>query len=395
LINKTWRLPSGRSTWAKAEARLTVEQQEAIFDLSTATTTTLAGARPLAGGNSHLQGVTRDRLIIDLCQRINEGRDARSIIDSRRKEREVVETEGTDCSDRFSAFSARFSSYKYPDGFKPIGITKYDGKQASQQWLRCYSTAIEVVGCSNITKVIYFPMALDPAPLTWLESLSNNSIDSWERLKKVVIDNFQGAITRAGTRHDLAQCNQECNKLLRSYTRHFFDVRATITNISEEDIIDCFYNGITDPGIYSDFGRNRLKTVTGLRDMMHDWSEQEEKMQERFPRRNDSNMRRPNDNRNDKSQRDYSGPSQKRKPNDLLAAVDRPSRGKKSTKQEEFEKLLQKKCPWHPGANHVAIDCYHLRRTFSNSGGGKKNKKPVDKEPEDDDQGDQAHNTKF
>jgi hypothetical protein len=54
-------------------------------------------------------------------------------------------------------------------------------------------------------------------------------------------------------------------------------------------------------------------------------------------------------------------------------------------------KLLQKKCPWHPGANHAAIDCYHLRRTFSNSGGGKKNKKPADKEPEDD----EHHGRKF
>jgi hypothetical protein len=62
--------------------------------------------------------------------------------------------------------------------------------------------------------------------------------------------------------------------------------------------------------------------------------------------------------------------------------MDRPLRGKKSTTQEEFEKLLQKKCPWHPGANHAAIDC--------NSGGGKKNKKPADKEPEDDDQEDQG-----
>jgi hypothetical protein len=52
--------------------------------------------------------------------------------------------------------------------------------------------------------VVYFPMALDPAPLTWLESLNNNSIDSWEGLKKVFIDNFKGAITRVGTRHDLA-----------------------------------------------------------------------------------------------------------------------------------------------------------------------------------------------
>jgi hypothetical protein len=88
------------------------------------------------------------------------------VISSRRKVREEVKTEGTDCSDRFPAFSACFSSYKYPEGFKPIGITKYDGKQAPQQWLRCYSTTIEVTGGSNITKVVYFPMALDPAPLT-------------------------------------------------------------------------------------------------------------------------------------------------------------------------------------------------------------------------------------
>jgi hypothetical protein len=74
--------------------------------------------------------------------------------------------------------------------------------------------------------------------------------------------------------------------------------------------------------------------------------------------------------------------------------VDRPSRGKKTATQEEFEKLPQKKCPWHPGANHEAIDCYHLRRTFSNPGGGKKNKL-VDKEPEEDNQGDKSHNAKF
>jgi hypothetical protein len=145
------------------------------------------------------------------------------------------------------------------------------------------------------------PDGLGPTPLTWLESLSNNSIDSWEQLKKVFIDNFQGAITRAGTRHDLAQCKQEHNDLLQSYKRHFFDVRAIIANISEEDIIDCFYNGITDPGIYRDFWRNRPKTIAGLRDMMHDWSEQVEKMRERFLRRNDNNLRRTNDNRTNKS----------------------------------------------------------------------------------------------
>jgi hypothetical protein len=98
---------------------------------------------------------------------------------------------------------------------------------------------------------------------------------------------------------------------------------------------------------------------------MHDLSEQEEKMREWFLRRNDNNLRHTNDNRTNKSQRDYSGPSRKRKPDDLVTAVDRPSRGRKTTTQEEFEKLLQKKCPWHPGANHAEIDCYHLRRTLA------------------------------
>jgi hypothetical protein len=65
--------------------------------------------------------------------------------------------------------------------------------------------------------------------------------------------------------------------------------------------------------------------------MMHDWSEQEEKIRERFPRRNDNNPMCTNDNRTDKSQRDYLGSSQKRKPDDLVAAVDCPPQGGKTT----------------------------------------------------------------
>jgi hypothetical protein len=59
--------------------------------------------------------------------------------------------------------------------------------------------------------------------------------------------------------------------------------------------------------------------------MMHDWSEQEEKMRERFPRCQDSNLRRPNDNRSDKGQRDFLGPPRKQKPDEVIAAIDHAS----------------------------------------------------------------------
>jgi hypothetical protein len=105
-------------------------------------------------------------------QYINRGRDTRSIINSRHEERTAAEGySAQDDSDSFLVFTRCFNLASYPDGFKLVGITKYDSKQASQQWIRCYSMAIEVLGGSNTTKVVYFPMALEPTPLMWLESL--------------------------------------------------------------------------------------------------------------------------------------------------------------------------------------------------------------------------------
>ncbi|RLN05294.1 retrotransposon protein, putative, Ty3-gypsy subclass [Panicum miliaceum] len=235
-------------------------------------------------------------------------------------------------------------------------------------------------------KLVYFLMALETTLLTWLENLKKNSINSWDDLKVVFIDNCQGAITRAGTHHDLSQCKQERNDLLRSYTHRFFDHRATIANISEQDVIDCFHNGLTDQALFRDFGHNHPKTVSSLRDMMQAWARRD----------NDyNNNKRSNDHRNDRSQWDYSGSSSKRKPNDLVTAVEHPPHGKKSgSMQEQFEKLLEKQCMWLRHTKHLAIKCYNLLRIF-NAPPHNKNNKKKDKEKEDDEPGDKAKGSQF
>ena len=95
-----------------------------------------------------------------------------------------------DNSDRFPALSSVFDNVGYPKDFKPTNIQKYDGKQEPAQWLCLYSTVVSVAGGDTNTKVLYFPMALEPTPLTWLESLARESIHSWEDLNKAFIDNF-------------------------------------------------------------------------------------------------------------------------------------------------------------------------------------------------------------
>jgi hypothetical protein len=194
-------------------------------------------------GQDLLEANLHDAPTIDLRRKINEGRDARCVIEARRRE-PIGGHHDDDNSDRFPAFTSNITNKSYPNDFKPVRIPKYDSKQDSCQWIRCYSVAIEVSGGSNSTKALYFPVALESAPLTWLESLKPNSINSWEDIKWSFVNNFQGSMIRAGTRHDLSQVKQEMNETLRSYTRCFFETHPTITNIIDEDVIRCFQNGL-------------------------------------------------------------------------------------------------------------------------------------------------------
>jgi hypothetical protein len=140
---------------------------------------------------------------IDLRQRINVSHGAQRIIEARRRDH-PDRSHDNDDNNHFPAFTSNITKKSYPKEFKPVGIPKYDGKQDPCQWIRCYSVAIEVSGGSNSTKALYFLIALESVPLTWLESLKPNSIHYCEDLKWAFIDNFQGSMIRAGTRHDLS-----------------------------------------------------------------------------------------------------------------------------------------------------------------------------------------------
>jgi hypothetical protein len=176
-----------------------------------------AGRRARGGGdrggrghaNSHVSGASRG------------GFDARQKIEELRRN-----------NDGFPAFSARLRNLLLPEKFKPLGITKYDAKQDLVQWLRFYALSIENAGGNNDTKCLYFPFYLDQSPLTWL--------DKWDQLKEQFTSNFVGAMSRSGTRMDLAMVKQEQGETLRKYMRRFFDKRATIVDVTNKEVIDLF-----------------------------------------------------------------------------------------------------------------------------------------------------------
>jgi len=92
-------------------------------------------------------------------------------------------------------------------------------------------------------------------------------------------------------------CKQEQGETIRSYVKRFFDTRATIANVADNDIIDYFHDGIIVQSLYRDFGHNHPKTVVDLRNMMQRWADEEEQERNHFPRRNNDNNRKRNNDR--------------------------------------------------------------------------------------------------
>jgi hypothetical protein len=170
---------------------------------------------------------------------------------------------------------------------------------------------------------------------------------------------------RAGTCHDLSQVKQEMNETMRSYTRHFFKTHTMIANITDEDIIHCFQNGLFSKNTYHNFGCNRMTSVVELRDMMARWANQEDEENDCFPKHNHDKQGNGNGHFN-KNQRNHSGNTQKRKPDHEVAAVKRHPCGKKSRNNDsEYEKIMHKQYPIHPRSRRTLFECVTIRKSLN------------------------------
>jgi hypothetical protein len=261
-------------------------------------------------------------------------------------------------NDDFPAFSTRLRNLLLPKKFKPLGITKYDAKQDPVQWLRCYAISIENAGGNNDTKCLYFPFCLDQAPLTWLESLDKYSIDKWDQLKEQFTSNFAGAMGRSGTRMDLAMVKQEQGETLRKYMLRFFDKRATVVDVIDKEVIDLFQDGLYQRRTFEDFGRRCPFSITKLKDMITSLADKEDKANAKYDAirgKSKQNAGGSNDDNRDQGGRNnnYSGPNRKRKPDNTVAAIQRPAKDNSKKTSGGFKDLLKEQCSWHLEGSHT------------------------------------------
>jgi hypothetical protein len=165
---------------------------------------------------------------------------------------------------------------------------------------------------------------------------------------------------------DLAMVKQEQGETLRKYMRRFFDKRATVVDVTDKEVIDLFQDGLYHRHTFEDFGRRRLSSITKLKDMITSSVDEEDKANAKYDAIHGKSKQNPggtNNNNGDKGGRNnnYSGPNRKRKLDNTVAAIQRPTKDNSKKASDWFKELLKEKCQWHLEGNHTTEQCYQLR----------------------------------
>jgi hypothetical protein len=104
---------------------------------------------------------------------------------------------------------------------------------------------------------------------------------------------------------DLAMVKQEQGETLRQYMRCFFDKCATVVDVTDNEVIDLFQDGLYHRRTFEYFSRRRPSSITKLKDMITSWADEEDKANAKYESiRGKSKHNTGRNNNNKKNNRD-------------------------------------------------------------------------------------------
>ena len=121
----------------------------------------------------------------------------------------------------------RLRAVWWPVGFKIFRVDTYDGKAYPAQWLTLYEIVVRATGGSEDVMANYLPVMLNQSKNSWLLSLREDSIRSWDDLKKVFTENYMATCEHLGAKYDMEKLHQTSGEPLHIFIRRFSETRNT------------------------------------------------------------------------------------------------------------------------------------------------------------------------
>ncbi|XP_071681565.1 uncharacterized protein [Lolium perenne] len=140
-----------------------------------------------------------------------------------------------------ACFGPMMRGEPYPVGFKgPRDIEKYDTHIDPTVWIDSYTMAMGILGYSELLAARYLPLMMDGVNRHWFNTLTPNSIDSWEEARTAFSQHIASAYTRATTIEDLDRCVQSPRESTRRWVQRWQDMWTTSSGITTDTAIYCF-----------------------------------------------------------------------------------------------------------------------------------------------------------
>src|SRR6266498_4248979 len=129
--------------------------------------------------------------------------------------------------------------------------------------------------------------------------------------------------------------------------------KNTILSVSDAVVMASFRKGVKDPDLLKKLSWRQPETVKELFDMADWYASQEEAMVA-------ENDDRPRQNPKKDSVESSKPKDRKRKGDDLVAATER-GRPPRAPRSEDYKKVMDATCPFHPKGKHATKDYYSLQ----------------------------------
>jgi hypothetical protein len=107
-----------------------------------------------------------------------------------------------------------------------------------------YEATISSYGGNADVMAKSFIMAVRNVVQTWYSSLRPGTIESWQKLKDMLVISFQGFQTKPVTPQALFQCTQDHEEYLQAYVRRFLRLRAQVPTLPNEIVIEAMIKGL-------------------------------------------------------------------------------------------------------------------------------------------------------
>jgi hypothetical protein len=104
-----------------------------------------------------------------------------------------------------------------------------------------------------------------------------------------------------------------------------------VVDITDKEVIDLFQDSLYHRRNFEDFGRRRQSSITKLGDMITSWADEEDKANAKYDAIRGKTKNNPGGNSNNnrdqggRNNSNYSGPNRKRKPDNIVAAIQHPA----------------------------------------------------------------------